>query len=141
MSDAVYVADTWNNRIQKWSKNAQEGITVAGSSNGSYGYDAALLNNPVDIFVDTETGVLYIADTYNRRIQRWLPGALKGDTIVGGFDNDNPNTQMMIPVALTFDSEGNLFVTDINNHRVQKFALIDNTTCSSTSTGTLNILF
>ncbi|CAF2852952.1 unnamed protein product [Rotaria sp. Silwood2] len=69
-SGTVYVADTWNNRIQKWLKNAQEGITVAGSSNGSYGHDAASLYSPQDVFVDIDTSVLYIADGYNGRIQR-----------------------------------------------------------------------
>ncbi len=29
---AVYVADMWNNRIQKWPKDAREGFTVAGNN-------------------------------------------------------------------------------------------------------------
>ncbi|CAF3037325.1 unnamed protein product, partial [Rotaria sp. Silwood2] len=35
-SGVLYVADSFNNSIQQWSKNAQEGITVAGSSNGIF---------------------------------------------------------------------------------------------------------
>ncbi|CAF3414946.1 unnamed protein product [Rotaria sp. Silwood2] len=84
-SGAIYVADTYNARIQKWLKDAQEGITVAGSSEGFGGGDAASLLGPKDVFVDKETNVVYIIDSFNNRIQRYLPNATKGDTIAGGF--------------------------------------------------------
>ena len=29
--------------------------------------------------------------------------------------------QFMVPHSMAFDSEGNIYVTDVNNHRIQKF--------------------
>ncbi|CAF2748345.1 unnamed protein product [Rotaria sp. Silwood2] len=84
ISAALYVADTQNNRIQKWSSSAQDGITVAGSSTSAPDADAESLTAPYGIFVDEQTEVLYVADTANNRVQRWIPNALQGDTIVGG---------------------------------------------------------
>jgi DNA-binding beta-propeller fold protein YncE len=81
----VYVADRLNNRIQKWSKNATKGITVAGLSNSTSGINATSLNSPYAVLVDDETGVIYVADSFNNRVQRWLSNALEGDTIAGGF--------------------------------------------------------
>ena len=83
ITDTVYVADKGNHRIQKWMKNAEEGITVAGSNKGERGINATSLWFPEDVFVDDETNIVYIADTNNNRIQRWLSNASSGDTIVG----------------------------------------------------------
>jgi DNA-binding beta-propeller fold protein YncE len=81
--DAIYVADTGNSRIQKWQKSAQQGITVAGSKNSTEGNDSASLRNPISVLVDELTNVIYIADTFNHRITRWLPDAVNGDVIAG----------------------------------------------------------
>ncbi|CAF0948625.1 unnamed protein product [Didymodactylos carnosus] len=84
-SGALYVADSQNNRIQKWVKNAQTGITVAGSNADSPASDAASLTDPSGVLVDEETNIVYVVDSLNNRIQRWLFNASKGDTIAGGF--------------------------------------------------------
>lgn len=84
-NDALYVADTMNNRIQKWSNNSQE--TVAGSKDGISGYDASTLASPLYVWVDEESDIVYIVDTDNERIQRWLPNELIGTTIAGGAGN------------------------------------------------------
>src|ERR687898_422260 len=31
------------------------------------------------------------------------------------------NGQFMVPHSMAFDSEGNIYITDVNNHRIQKF--------------------
>jgi len=82
-SGAVYVADLLNHRIQKWPKNALEGVTVAGSSEGYPGSDNSSLNRPFGLRVDEETNIVYIADLMNNRIQRWKHGETEGDTIAG----------------------------------------------------------
>ncbi|CAF3746752.1 unnamed protein product [Rotaria sp. Silwood1] len=124
-----------------------EGITVADSSDGTAGWNNASLVNPEAVRVDEKTKVFYVVDTYNNRIQRWLPGASEGETIVGGrdetcvdhqnhrFNSGSKNDQLSAPRDLAFDKHGHLYVSDVGNIRVQMFALIDNQPCSSTSTG------
>ncbi|CAF2873393.1 unnamed protein product, partial [Rotaria sp. Silwood2] len=84
ISGTVYVADYANHRIQKWLKDALNGTTVAGLSTGNQGSDAESLSYPTSVWVDDETQVVYVADSDNNRIQRWLPNAFIGDTVAGG---------------------------------------------------------
>ncbi|CAF1463101.1 unnamed protein product [Adineta steineri] len=136
--DDIYIADTGNSRIQRWSKDAVQGITVAGSSNGIAGNDSASLRNPIGVFVDETTNVIYIADTYNNQIKRWLPNAIHGDVIAGiGGQGIGPD-ELNVPTDLAFDSNGNLLVSDFKNNRIQLFRLIDNTLCSTSDRNTIH---
>jgi len=68
---AIYVADIFNHRIQKFpatSTSATAGTTVAGG-NGS-GAAANQLSQPYGVIV-TGTGAIYVADRNNHRIQKW----------------------------------------------------------------------
>lgn len=80
----LYVADSGNNRIQKWKKAASSGIRVAGSNTSTPGQDIGSLVQPNGVWVDEKTNVIYVADTLNNRITRWLPNASVGEIIVGG---------------------------------------------------------
>lgn len=64
---AVYIADYFNNRIQKWLVGIPQGITVAGGASGS---GAAQLNNPSGVRLDA-SGNLFVADEGNDRVQRF----------------------------------------------------------------------
>jgi hypothetical protein len=55
---AVYVVDAAWHRVQKWPKDAQEGITVAGSSIGAGNNNPDLLLSPSSVFVDAK--IIYI---------------------------------------------------------------------------------
>jgi DNA-binding beta-propeller fold protein YncE len=65
----IYVADMGNNRIQRFVLGGSGiGVTVAGG-NGQ-GSANNQLNQPIGIFLSRLDGSLYIADTYNNRIQK-----------------------------------------------------------------------
>ena len=66
---AIYVADTGNNRVQKWAAGASNGTTVAGSSVGGTTY---ALNQPYAVLLDPIEKFLYVADYGNNRVQRFL---------------------------------------------------------------------
>ncbi|CAM4759793.1 unnamed protein product [Rotaria magnacalcarata] len=139
-SGIFYVADSHNNRIQKLTKDSLDAVTVAGSKTDSPGTDVGSLADPTGVWVDEETKVVYVADTLNNRVERWLPDASKGDTIAGGFGLGDAENQFNTPNDLTFDSEGNLYVSDTWNHRIQRFHIIDNHPCTPTSTGNYAII-
>ena len=96
-----------------------EGTTVAGGN--SYGSAANQLKNPYRFTFDS-SGNLYIADTYNHRIQKWAPGASEGTTIAGGNGYGSAANQLHYPYGITFDASGNLYISDGNNNRIQKWA-------------------
>ncbi|CAF0942410.1 unnamed protein product, partial [Adineta ricciae] len=81
-NDTFYVCDAGNNRIQEWTENASSGTTKAGSSSGTAGSSSSLLNTPVDVFFDIH-GYMYVTDTENHRIQRFLLNSSLATTVAG----------------------------------------------------------
>lgn len=66
----IYVADMRNHRIQLFLVDQLAGITIAGIT-GVVGSNATLLYRPQSVALDNQLN-LYVADTYNHRIQRFL---------------------------------------------------------------------
>ncbi len=111
----VYVADTWNHRIQVFDS---DGTFL--TKWGTYGLttDAGqLLYGPRDVAVDT-LGRVLVTDTGNKRVlvynqdgamlQQWGGGGI----VPGSFEE---------PVGIDVDGEGNIYVADAWNQRVQVF--------------------
>jgi DNA-binding beta-propeller fold protein YncE len=118
VANFLYIADTFNNRIQKYDMNEQNPIiTVAGWGQ---------LNNPYAVQLDPSGTNMFIADTFNHRILVWLNGALQGRIIAGNGTAGNSVFQLNNPSQIRFDSDYNLYVVDTNNSRIQRFDLISN---------------
>jgi hypothetical protein len=64
--------------------------TVAGSSILGGGSTSQTLQYPTDVFIDT-IGAIYVADSSNYRVQKWLPGASNGTTVVPGSSGTGLN--------------------------------------------------
>ncbi|MBS1687389.1 MAG: T9SS type A sorting domain-containing protein [Bacteroidetes bacterium] len=135
----LYIADAGNNRIQKWKAGDTVGTTVAGSSSGTSGSSASLLNNPVAVFRDA-TGNLYIADAGNNRIQKWASGATSGSTIAGSSSGTAGSTAALFnnPRGLFVDASANIYVADAGNNRIQKWTsgASSGSTVAGSSSGT-----
>ena len=118
---AMYIADTNNHRVNKWTYGACSGVTVAGT--GTSGTTASQLNYPVAVVVDSNQ-YMYIVDQSNYRIQRWAPGACAGDCLVGCSGSMGSGSNLLSsPQSLAFDNQGAVYVSDGGNHRVQRFLL------------------
>jgi DNA-binding beta-propeller fold protein YncE len=97
------------------------------TSFGGYGAEAGQLNEPWDVAVDAE-GAIYVADTWNHRVQKFDPdqrpvlswGGLVQVTVTG-----LPTAQGKFygPRGLAISPGGELFVADTGNKRVQVFDL------------------
>ena len=117
----MYITDTNNHRIQKWTFVASSGVTVAGS--GTSGNTDKDFSYPRSIVVDNN-GYMYIGDELNNRIQRWAAGGCLGECLVGCSRlNGSASDRLSNPQAVAFDSQGALYVTDGNQNRVQKFTI------------------
>jgi uncharacterized protein (TIGR03663 family) len=111
---AVYVTDTWNHRVQKFTA---EGEFITQWGYFGQGESGTAFWGPRDIIIDQQERV-YITDTGNKRVAVFdnqgqfltafgTPGLLEGQ-----FDE---------PVGLAIDSQGRIYVADTWNKRVQVF--------------------
>jgi len=110
---AVYVADTWNHRVQKFTAEGEfittwgYGISQTGDPFGFYG--------PRGIAVNAD-GLVFVTDTGNKRVVvfdsqgGYITQIGSGGFAPGQFDE---------PVGLAIDEQGRLFVADTWNQRVQ----------------------
>ncbi|MBV6341200.1 SMP-30/gluconolactonase/LRE family protein [Candidatus Magnetobacterium casense] len=135
----VYVTDRDNLRIQKFTK---EGRFIAqwaasGQGDGFFKYPSGIAVN--------SGGDVYVVDAGNNRIQRFAPGntfqARWGDKGAGDgqFDfqcnlrinNENDTIEVLsvnnrddcihFPGGIALGAQGDVFVTDWGNHRIQRF--------------------
>jgi DNA-binding beta-propeller fold protein YncE len=115
MGSRVYVADTWNHRIQVF--DAAGNLLAKWGTYGQTDNAANLLYGPRDVAVDA-LGQVYVTDTGNKRIMVFDPDGLYltqwGGTGIG------PG-QFEEPVGIDVDAEGNIYVADTWNQRVQVF--------------------
>jgi len=118
----LYVADCNNHRIQLFRLNQRNGITVAG--NGS-AHVTIELNLPTGIVLDGDQ-YLFIVDHGNNRIIGSDENGFR--CIFGCSGQGSTNDKLPNPRTMSFDSYGNVYVTDHNNHRVQK--IVKNQVCS-----------
>ncbi|CAF4287271.1 unnamed protein product, partial [Adineta steineri] len=109
----LYVADGGNNRIQKFLSGQLNGTTIPTGT--------IVLSWPTAVVLDAD-GYLFIVDYATSRIIGSGPYGFRCIAACSG--QGSQSNQLYNPEMLSFDSYGNIFVTDYNNNRIQKFLLI-----------------
>jgi hypothetical protein len=121
----LYVADTNNDRIQRFRNRSSEGECILGKG----GSTNVQLSRPTALILD-EDGTVFVLDQNNRRIihYSWW-GCWR--CVIGCSSNENEpsSSELSYPTHLAFDKQGNLFVLDQGNRRIQKYQLEGNTCC------------
>ncbi len=117
----LFVADFSNHRVQHLKPDGtfvrQWGIT------GEKGIGAGAFNYPTDVALARD-GQLYVADGYNDRVQAFASDGAFGGKWGGPFAMDifGPfNGWFAVTTGVAVGPDGNIFVADFYNNRVQKF--------------------
>lgn len=123
----TYVADAYNHAIRKISAQGvvttlAGGSGVSGTANGTGA--AAQFNSPHGIAIDS-TGVVFVADSDNHTIRKITSAGVVTTFAgvagtAGSTDGIGAAARFSRPVALAFDSLGNLFVAEQANHVIRK---------------------
>ena len=93
---------------------------------GGAGSELGQFSQPGGLAIDA-AGNLYVADTLNQRVQRIAPDGTIDTVGEAGSDPGqfaNPGSDEFAddgPWGVTVDAEGNIYVADTWNHRIQKF--------------------
>jgi DNA-binding beta-propeller fold protein YncE len=128
----LYVADQSNNRVRMIDLTMGTITTVAGTGSAAYNGDGmpaveASLAGPSGLAVASD-GTLFIADTFNGRIRAVDPATGVINTIAGDGGEyryqgpmEEPAGTVARPSGIAVDREGNLFMTDSDNHLVRRW--------------------
>jgi len=110
-NDQVYVLDTWNHRIQVFDANGVHQNVIQGEFYG-----------PRGIAIDRQTDIIYVTDTGHHVVKVFSP---KGDLIrkIGNPADQagNADGEFNEPIGMDVNSDGEVFVVDTRNARVQVF--------------------
>ena len=119
-NDDLYICDTNNHRIQKWSKNGTAGVTIAGRTQGT---NDDQLNQPLALTFD-QFGFLYVVDTGNCRVQRFAPNSTTGLTVAGDSSGTCGSTASRLdqPTGIAIDWNLNLYIADSLNRRIVQYS-------------------
>ena len=111
---SVYVTDTWNHRVEKFTADGQF-VTMWGYFGQAEQPEAFW--GPRGVAVDAQ-GRVFVVDTGNKRVVVFGPN---GEPVTSfgsaGFDPG----QFDEPVGIAFSSDGLVFITDTWNQRIQVF--------------------
>ncbi|MGC9393833.1 MAG: flippase activity-associated protein Agl23 [Anaerolineae bacterium] len=116
---AFYIADTAQHSIWRLSSEGE----LLGTW-GEYGVEPGQFNEPWDVTVDL-SGNVYVADTWNHRVQKFTA---EGEFVLswgqlGQVQAYDPagNGLFYGPRGIAAGPDGNIYVADTGNHRVQVF--------------------
>lgn len=114
----LYVADTGNDRVVVFDSNGN-GLDIIGTS----GFEPGALDEPVGVAVTSDGGEVYIADTWNQRLQRFVRDELTGEyrfdlewSVSAWYGQSLDNKPF-----LTRDAAGRLLAPDPEGYRVLVF--------------------
>lgn len=118
---SLYVADANNHRIQHF---AADGVFIdewgTQSDANSATPESGTFNEPWGVAVSPDGRFVYVADTWNHRIQKFTSSGIFLKAW-GNFGQDDQPYSMWGPRDLLVDNDGNVLVMDTGNKRIKVF--------------------
>jgi sugar lactone lactonase YvrE len=113
-NDRLFVSDVKLNRVLVLNAKHQMEATVGGD----------VLNDPAGIAIDTENRLLYVVDTGNDAVRVFDADNFKLLRSIGTPGRKHTSTDpgtFSLPTNVAVDGDGNVYVTDTFNNRVEIF--------------------
>lgn len=111
----LWISDRGNHRLQCWDRDGHVLSTY-----GALGRAPGKFISPAGMAV--HDGVLYVADTFNHRVQKFIirDTTLEPVSVIG--DSGRAAGQLLSPTDLAVAPDGTLYVVDNGNNRIQVFS-------------------
>ncbi|CAF4724004.1 unnamed protein product, partial [Rotaria sp. Silwood1] len=120
-SNALYITDQKNNRVQKFLMGTSTGTTVSGHGNGTGSSTLNGLLGPLGIIVD-ENSNIYVSDNGNSRVMFWPSSVLSPSLFAGNGTAGSSMNQLNDSFGLAHDaSSGAIYIADSANNRIMRF--------------------
>lgn len=101
------------------SVSGTAGTNVAGYTTAG-GSSLSELSGPTALFIDL-TGIMYIYDSLNYRVQKWKIGEPLGLTVAGGRGSGTSLDKIVSGNGLYVDNQARVYVSENTNHRVTRW--------------------
>ena len=127
----IYLADRDRHTVLRVETDGSLSV-FAGTGFAGFGGDgdaaaAAQLNTPTGVAVTADDATVYIADRANNRIRKVDVATRIITTVAGtgsaGFSGDGGSAAaavLNLPIDVAVDGDGNVYIADLNNHRIRK---------------------
>ncbi len=112
--ERIYVSDNGNHRVQVFDRDGD----YLGQW-GGMGAEPGQFNGPAGVAVTSDGKYVLVVDVGNNRVQIFSPEGMYLASF--GTAGSDPG-QFNVPYGIAIDAEGNAYVTDLGNYRVQKFS-------------------
>ncbi|HSO76408.1 MAG TPA: hypothetical protein VLU47_16360, partial [Blastocatellia bacterium] len=123
----IYIADAGNHAIRRINPDGSV-ETIAGNGVPGFADGAAhnaRFNTPTGLALSADGKFLFVADTVNRRVRRIdlmerVVETFSGSGNPGADDGPAHIAKFLQPIALVFDTDGTLYVSDVGLHSVRR---------------------
>jgi hypothetical protein len=115
-SGNVYVADVDLGKVFEFASAVADGQLIR--TIGTFGTGFSQLNQPVGVAVDTESGGVFVGDTHNNRVQIYSGAGVWQESTGSAGAGDG---QLSLPHGLAVVPNGDVYVTDYGNNRIEEF--------------------
>ena len=142
----VYISDSGNNRIRKVEAATGTISTIAGTGERGDGGDGgpateAQFSEPYGVALDGD-GHLYIVDSEHHRIRKvdaasGIISTIAGTGVRGDGGDGGPasEAQLIHPLGVVVDGDGNVYIADTDNNRIRRVDAFTGTISTIAGTG------
>lgn len=116
----LYISETFTGGIKRWKEGQSDAELIAGGN--GLGNDLSHHMFPMYFFVNHNSDAIYISDTYNHRVMKWLKNATEGIIVASGHNEGDGLYQLNVTAGIIVDNANHIYVADHTNSRIMRFS-------------------